>query len=188
MTVPDKTRRITPAEHLQAQRIAHEQRAAEQRERNAKAREWAAERAKYRIPYDHPAHTYVTKRLGDDVENGYKIAEPWCYKGRVEIHLAAWHAMTNRQPNHVVYYIKVSKYIKIGTTNNLTARINSYPPDSKLLATEPGGYDVEALRHEQFAKHLSARKEWFTPAPEILAHVKGLQRATVEELRRVRGA
>lgn len=187
MTVPNKGRRVTPAEHMQAQMIAREQRAIERRQRDAESREWARERAKYKIPPHHPAFAYVTQKIGDDIESGcYPIANPQIYKGRVEIHLAKWHALQTRQPDYVVYYIRVGKYIKIGTTNAIDRRLQQYPPDAKLLATEPGGYDVEALRHKQFAKHLAARNEWFAPAPPIKEHIKNLQRAAAEELRRTR--
>lgn len=73
----------------------------------------------------------------------------------------------NRQA--VVYYIRRDSRIKIGTTTNMQARMGSLQPD-EILATEPGGRQVERGRHQQFA-HLRYRGEWFTPADDLLAHI-----------------
>lgn len=185
MTVPNKGRRVTPAEHMQAQMIAREQRAIERRQRDAESREWARERAKYKIPPHDPAFAYVTQKIGDDIESGcYPIANPQIYKGRVEIHLAKWHALQTRQPDYVVYYIRVGKYIKIGTTKDVDRRLNQYPPDSELLATEPGGHNIEAMRHKQFRQYLAARNEWFEPGERLMWYIEHLQKSAVAELRR----
>jgi excisionase family DNA binding protein len=69
----------------------------------------------------------------------------------------------------VVYYIRFGDRIKIGTTVNLVSRLGNLPHD-QLLATEPGGVNLEGLRHAQFAEH-RIRGEWFRPAPELLAHI-----------------
>lgn len=178
-----KIQRISPAEHLQAAMIAREQRQQERRAHLTQAQAWAKERRKHMIPPSHPAYEYVTTRLAVDRDNGYKVNEPWCFQGRLEIHLTRWHQLTQSPTNNVVYYIKVSKYIKIGTTKDVDKRLQNYPPDSELLATEPGGYNIEAMRHEQFAKYLAARNEWFEPGPKLMQHIEGLQQAAVEGLR-----
>lgn len=184
--VPDNQRRITPGEHLQAAMIAREQRTQKRRADLAKAREWADERRKHMIPIHHPAYEYVTRRLADDRDNGYKVDEPWCFETRLKIHLTRWHQLTQSATDNVVYYIQVGKYIKIGTTKDVDKRLQQYPPDSELLAIEPGSYTIEAMRHEQFAKYLAARNEWFTPGPKLMQHITGLQRMAAEELRAVR--
>ncbi len=179
-----QTDRISPAELLRAQMIQAEQRKIERADVRKRAREWAGERAKHAIPHTDPAYWYVMQRLRDDRLNGYKISEPWCFEARVKIHLTKWHETTQREAAGYVYYVRVGKYIKIGTTRSLDQRMTNYPPGSKLLATEPGSYTREAERHEQFAEHLAERNEWFRPAPELMAHIKNLQRHARDELRR----
>lgn len=78
---------------------------------------------------------------------------------------------------HFVYYLRVGELIKIGTTGNLRQRLNQYPPGTKVLATEPGGRDVEDLRLEQFAHLLVSGKEWFKPGPDLTKHINQIRRA-----------
>jgi len=70
-----------------------------------------------------------------------------------------------------VYYLRIGEHIKIGTARNLSARLVSYPPSTVVLAVERGSYELEAERLAQFAPHLAARKEWFHPHPDLLAHI-----------------
>lgn len=76
-----------------------------------------------------------------------------------------------------VYYVQVGELIKIGYSGRLAARIRSYPPDSTLLAVEQGTVRLERERLSQFAHLLAACKEWFRPAPDLLAHIASLQPA-----------
>jgi excisionase family DNA binding protein len=73
-----------------------------------------------------------------------------------------------------VYYIRFGDRIKIGTTKCLTARLSDLPHD-EVLATEPGGRDVETRRHRQFAAQ-KIRREWFRPDPVLLEHIAALVR------------
>jgi hypothetical protein len=77
-----------------------------------------------------------------------------------------------------VYYVQVGPLIKIGFTERLTARINGYPPNSVLLAAEPGDYELESSRHEQFRHLLAERKEWFRPGLDLVAHINALRKAS----------
>lgn len=74
---------------------------------------------------------------------------------------------------NVVYYIRRDTRIKIGTTCNLTQRMLDLQPD-EILAVEPGSYELEHRRHEQFA-HLRVRGEWFTPALDLLDHIAAVK-------------
>lgn len=74
----------------------------------------------------------------------------------------------------VVYYLLVGGLLKIGWTGSLNERMRGYPPDAQLLATEPGSKETERERHQQFRKYLSARREWFTPGPELRAYIEAL--------------
>lgn len=68
-----------------------------------------------------------------------------------------------------VYYVRIGDRIKIGTSGNIKSRIASLMPD-EVLATEPGGREIETLRHRQFAA-LRVRGERFQPGPELLSHI-----------------
>jgi hypothetical protein len=74
-----------------------------------------------------------------------------------------------------IYYIQVGKLIKIGHTESLRSRLSAYPPDARLLATEPGTVSTEAQRHREFAADLRHRREWFAPSSALLAHIAALK-------------
>jgi len=78
----------------------------------------------------------------------------------------------------VVYYARIRDHIKIGTTINLDARMNALDPD-ELLATEPGGVELERKRHKQFAHLHARRKEYFDPGADLLAHIERLKQVAV---------
>jgi hypothetical protein len=83
-----------------------------------------------------------------------------------------------RAQREVVYYMRVGEHIKIGRTVHLNARFKQLQAD-EILATEPGGSQLETDRLKQFA-HLKAddgRREYFHPGPDLLEHVAQLQRA-----------
>jgi Meiotically up-regulated gene 113 len=73
-----------------------------------------------------------------------------------------------------VYYIQVaSGMIKIGFTQNLEKRVQSFRSNHgevTLLATEKGTRETEALRHTRFGPHRQYG-EWFSPTPELLEHI-----------------
>jgi hypothetical protein len=78
---------------------------------------------------------------------------------------------------NVVYYVQVpGDLIKIGTTSNMRGRLSGLTarvPD--VLACEPGGYDVERQRHQQFA-HLRWRDtERFKDCPELREHIAAIR-------------
>lgn len=79
----------------------------------------------------------------------------------------------------VVYYLRVGALIKIGTTTNLPARLHAYPPDSRVLAVEPGGLSVEKQRHLQFADDLRHGNEWFAPSDSLIEHIDRVREARV---------
>lgn len=81
-----------------------------------------------------------------------------------------------RKPvDEVVYYIRVGHLIKIGYTGNLKNRMGYYPPHAIILATEPGGRDLEQQRLRQFGGRMSDRSEWFYVTPELIAHINSLR-------------
>jgi hypothetical protein len=74
----------------------------------------------------------------------------------------------------VIYYVRIGYHIKIGTTVDLTTRMNSLMPDH-FLATEPGDRDLERRRHDQFRHLLAKGREYFNPGPDLLAHIASLR-------------
>lgn len=74
----------------------------------------------------------------------------------------------------VVYYVRLGDLIKIGTTRNLAARLPGIGPVT-LLVTEPGSYNLERMRHNQFiaAHH---KGEWFHPSEDLLSHIEMLRK------------
>jgi hypothetical protein len=73
---------------------------------------------------------------------------------------------------HVVYYMRIGNRVKIGTTSDIKRRLSTINPE-ELLATEPGGYDLEKERHQQF-EHLRSHGEWFAYEGALEAHVQEL--------------
>lgn len=72
-----------------------------------------------------------------------------------------------------VYYIRFCCRVNIGFTTNLPERLKIIP-HHEVLATEPGGQDVERSRHDEF-ESLRDVGEWFDYGPELRAHVLRLQ-------------
>lgn len=76
----------------------------------------------------------------------------------------------------VVYYFQVDGRIKIGHAMDLRRRLRAYPPSGRLLAVEPGTQRLERARHRKFRDLLAEGREWFYPGPELLEHIRALQR------------
>lgn len=85
---------------------------------------------------------------------------------------AAQAPQEDRRP-WVVYYWLFGDRVKIGTTRNLALRVRGLPP-GKLLASEPGGRDLERQRHRQFAAYLASGREWFHHCPAIAEHIASI--------------
>jgi hypothetical protein len=73
----------------------------------------------------------------------------------------------------VVYYARIGENIKIGYTINLRQRLGALRIyDEDLLATEPGGRELEAQRHTQFKRErIDPRREDFRPSKELNTHI-----------------
>jgi hypothetical protein len=74
---------------------------------------------------------------------------------------------------NIVYYILFGNRIKIGISATLRSRLDALPRGVRVLATEPGGRDVERQRHEQFAD-CRVGGEWFRMTRPLLVHVANL--------------
>ena len=78
----------------------------------------------------------------------------------------------------VVYYVgdPAIAAVKIGTTRRLRERVyalRATHPFAVLLATEPGGFDLERRRHHEFRFLLLPEygREWSRKVPQIMIHV-----------------
>jgi hypothetical protein len=86
----------------------------------------------------------------------------------------------------IVYYMRMDRLVKIGTTTNLALRVETIGPQG-VLAVEDGDRQVESQRHQQFVASHSHR-EWFHISAELGQHIGDLREAwearygqTVEE-------
>jgi hypothetical protein len=79
------------------------------------------------------------------------------------------------RPEHPtrVYFVQAGESgpVKIGVTGNIEDRVRTMqtgsPQPLRVLATFPGGFDLEARLHRMFAPH-RVHGEWFAPAPDLL--------------------
>lgn len=81
-------------------------------------------------------------------------------------------------PSPCVYYAERNGRIKIGTSTDLPRRLYGlgWPVP---LAVEPGGFDLERERHDQFASlRIDLASEWFEPGADLLAHIASLNSAS----------
>jgi hypothetical protein len=75
-----------------------------------------------------------------------------------------------------VYYVRIHDHVKIGYSINMRQRLGALRVnDDALLATEPGGREVEAMRHQQFAAERVGRREDFNPSRRLLAHIEAVK-------------
>jgi hypothetical protein len=73
----------------------------------------------------------------------------------------------------VVYYIRFSDRVKIGTTRDLRGRLGALPYD-ELLAIERGGRERERSRHGQFSATRLGQSEWFARSDDLDRHIRVL--------------
>ncbi len=73
----------------------------------------------------------------------------------------------------VVYYMRMDRLVKIGTTTSIGNRVSVLSPQG-VLALEWGSYDLEKERHQEFEAHHS-HAEWYWLRDDLLDHVIGLR-------------
>lgn len=70
----------------------------------------------------------------------------------------------------VLYAIRTNEgLIKLGCTQNLAQRRRKI--GGQILGFMPGGYAEEKQMHDQLAAYRARSREWYHPAPEVLAVV-----------------
>lgn len=98
---------------------------------------------------------------------------------QAKVAAAAERARSLEAPS-VVYYIRVGRHVKIGTTFDLRTRLHALgrthvAEDFELLGYERGGYALERQRHNEFAtERVDPRRELFNPSRRLLAHIEAL--------------
>lgn len=82
--------------------------------------------------------------------------------------------------NPLVYYLTLSPTtVKIGTSKNLLLRLKGLRTDLQyVLAVEPGGHELEAQRHRQFAAERLSRREDFRVSELLQQHINWLRSET----------
>jgi hypothetical protein len=124
------------------------------------------------VDKDDPAFMYIAGELRDLRRAGEELDEEGVLAaveaGRVRYAEAR---RTDGTQGSIVYYVRRSVHIKIGTTGNPMQRFKDLLPE-EIIAWEPGGRREEGLRHKQF-QHLRIRMkmEYFRPEDELLAHM-----------------
>lgn len=81
-----------------------------------------------------------------------------------------------RQKRPTIYFVQVGGHIKIGWTTDLQRRMRAYPPNTQLLAAQPGTRAQEQALHRRFAVHRSHGREWYPLAPQLLEHIRAVVR------------
>jgi hypothetical protein len=106
-----------------------------------------------------------------DVNN---LIEQWSEDSRTARRaIRVWHDRRDQTVDWYVYYVRIGDVIKIGTTGAFKQRMNTLMPD-EILAVEPGGLQLERLRHREFA-HLRVRGERFSPGDDLMAHIASVR-------------
>lgn len=72
-----------------------------------------------------------------------------------------------------VYYVRTGDHVKIGFTGNMVQRLSQLRLNrDAVLATEPGGRELERQRHHEFSAERIGRREDFNPSRRLLAHIE----------------
>lgn len=76
-----------------------------------------------------------------------------------------------------VYYIRAGEHIKIGFSTNMKARLSQLRLDpSAVLATEPGGRELEKQRHHELRGYrVNTKREDFAPWAGLMAHIEAVR-------------
>jgi len=104
-------------------------------------------------------------------------------KFRDELKKAAHESRINasKPRGQVTYFIQcASGPIKIGVASSVPRRLASLQVSNheplEILATSPGGLDIEKMYHERFKEHRISG-EWFSPHEEIVSEIERLNGA-----------
>lgn len=126
----------------------------------------AAENGRWNICYSHIGEIfYAYRKLGPDRTESLALER------------ATVRPLQERtQAVEHVYYVRFADRVKIGFSTSLPTRIANLPVD-EVLAVEPGGRQLEQMRHAQFAvARIYTNREWFVLTDELRSHCAMLVR------------
>ena len=86
-----------------------------------------------------------------------------------------WTGRDDRYHRDVVYYARMDRLVKIGTTARIRERMDTIMPQG-VLAVEFGDRILEGQRHNQFVQ-LHSHGEWFWMDPALWAHIVEIRAA-----------
>lgn len=98
-----------------------------------------------------------------------------CIKTYIEHHARRIRIEEEKAQRAIVYYMRLGNLVKIGWTTNLDSRRADLNPQ-EVMATEPGGREVERERHKQFAD-LRIHGEWFSLESPLVEWIDRLKPA-----------
>lgn len=144
---------------------------------------------------ESPAFTYIAEYLNHARALGLDLSDPETVRRAINAGVSAFNAITDRTVvsqlyseldikddratygrahRPIVYYMRMSELVKIGTTTNIHVRLKVVGAQG-VMAVEPGGRRLEAERHEQFA-HLRSHGEWFLLSDVLGIHIAEARR------------
>lgn len=110
-----------------------------------------------RFTCNHCLGAFTARRLSERLRDKEKTRTP---ESRLQMDAALQYlAKSDATPHAVVYYIRFRDALKIGTSTDVVQRLTHLPGEA-LLAIEPGHYNLESIRHQQF-KPFRLTGEWF---------------------------
>ena len=124
-------------------------------------------------------HTALATEFVDRTALGLKRGEPIPHEAQRQ--RLATRARTQKRREQQgdnpgwVYYAKIGDNIKIGYAADVKKRMAQYPPETRVLAVEPGSKKLERERHKEFAHSLIHGREWFRESYPITKHIETLR-------------
>lgn len=115
----------------------------------------------------------VLKAIVDAARRRYERATNPRVYDRAAILDQAMRIKAERETKSVVYYMRIGDRVKIGTTIDLDRRVREIRPE-EVMATEPGGVEVERQRHGQYG-HFRTTGEWFRLHGSLREHIDTLR-------------
>lgn len=111
-----------------------------------------------------------------DCGNKPWLTLPICATHREEVvRVAREHSRSRRTAGNgrkaVVYYLRVGDLVKVGYSFTLEQRLRQYPPDTEVLAIEPGDEVLEKRRHHDLRNSRARGREWYHPTEEVELHI-----------------
>jgi hypothetical protein len=124
------------------------------------------------------SHTAVAVEFADRTALGLKAGEPLPVKDAARRTQRGRTNVRNRQRGDYdgwVYYARIGEHIKIGYARDVKKRMADYPPETVVLAVEPGDKQLERDRHKEFTHSLMHGREWFRESYPIRQHIEKLR-------------